>query len=210
MPKGIYIHKKGKKHSEETKEKIRKSNIGKHNFKHTQKALKKISNASKKLWKQKWYRDKMKEVCSQPNFGQFRKGKKPWNKGIKFDNGYWTEKKRPEISGERNNFWKGGTTKLQDRIRKSIEYKQWRKTVYERDNYICQKCGKNGRLEAHHIKSFSKIISENNIKTLEEAILCKELWNIENGETLCKSCHKKTDSYLNFANNAKQANSAKS
>lgn len=33
-------------------------------------------------------------------------------------------------------------------------------------------------------------MSENNITTVEEAINCDELWNINNGQTLCYSCHR--------------------
>ena len=38
-------------------------------------------------------------------------------------------------------------------------------------------------------------MEENNIKTLEEAENCEELWNINNGRTLCYPCHYKTDNY---------------
>ena len=67
--------------SKETIEKIRKSNLGKHFFKHTPKSIEKIRETSKKLWQQKWYRDKMIEVAKRPNSGQFKKGQIPWNKG---------------------------------------------------------------------------------------------------------------------------------
>ena len=67
-----------------------------------------------------------------------------------------------------------------------------RNNVYERDNFTCQECKKRGGyLNAHHIKQFSQILEDNNITTVEEAINCEELWNIDNGITLCKKCHKK-------------------
>lgn len=34
-----------------------------------------------------------------------------------------------------------------------------------------------------------------NITTINEAIDCKELWDVDNGRVLCIPCHKKTDSY---------------
>lgn len=40
-------------------------------------------------------------------------------------------------------------------------------------------------------------MKEYNIKNYNEALLCEELWNINNGRTLCLPCHKTTDTYLN-------------
>jgi 5-methylcytosine-specific restriction endonuclease McrA len=72
------------------------------------------------------------------------------------------------------------------------------KKVYERDLWTCKECGKiGGELNAHHIKSFSLILVENQIKSLEDSYSCSELWEIDNGRTLCVACHKKTDSYKN-------------
>src|SRR3990167_9130176 len=79
-------HPKGYIYSKETIEKIRKSNLGKHFFKHTFEAKEKIKEASKKLWEQKWYREKMMEVSKKPNSGQFGQGITPWNKGLKLSN----------------------------------------------------------------------------------------------------------------------------
>ena len=63
----------------------------------------------------------------------------------------------------------------------------------EAETKVCQNCKKRGGdLESHHIKSFSLIIEENNIKSLEDALMCSELWNINNGRTLCIPCHNKT------------------
>jgi hypothetical protein len=84
-------------------------------------------------------------------------------------------------SGKNHHNWKGGITPINKRIRKSIEYKQWVRTVFERDNYTCQICSKHGvKLNAHHIKPFAKH---------PELRL-----EISNGETLCEECHKKEHS----------------
>ena len=99
-----------------------------------------------------------------------------------------TPKRNEKISialkGKNNPRWKGGpkTAKaMRDRLRKSREYKNWRKAVFERDNYTCQKCySRNGNgkyiyLEAHHIKSWAEYP--------------KLRFDISNGTTLCKQCH---------------------
>lgn len=100
--------------------------------------------------------------------------------------------------GEKSNGWKGGITLLHDRIRTCFKYKEWVKAVFQKDNYICQICGKrNGTHNADHIKPFAVILYENNIKTFEEALNCKELWDLNNGQILCEDCHKQTLSYLN-------------
>jgi len=97
------------------------------------------------------------------------------------------------IRGEKSANWKGGKTILASAIRCVYEYNNWRRLVFERDNYTCQECGlRGGKLEAHHIKRFSIILDEYNIKTVEEALLCNELWAIKNGKTLCKKCHDPT------------------
>lgn len=90
-------------------------------------------------------------------------------------------------SGKNSHFWKGGSTKESELLRASAKTKNWRKEVFERDDYTCQDCGaKNGNgetvyLVAHHIKRWSDY---------------PELrWDVDNGMTLCRECHKKTDNY---------------
>jgi len=86
-----------------------------------------------------------------------------------------------------------GITPLNMKIRGSLEYINWRTQIFGRDNFTCQECGVRGSwLEAHHINEFNKIIKKNNINSFEEALLCEELWDLNNGITLCKECHKKT------------------
>lgn len=80
------------------------------------------------------------------------------------------------ISGEKHWNWKGGITDENHKIRQSTEYKEWRKSVFKRDNYTCTNCwARWWILNADHIQPFS---------------LFPELrLVIENGRTLCKECH---------------------
>jgi 5-methylcytosine-specific restriction endonuclease McrA len=76
-------------------------------------------------------------------------------------------------------------------IRHHPKYQQWVSDVLKRDNWTCQACHrKEVYLIVHHLKPFTQILEENNIKTLEEALQCKELWDTDNGITLCENCHK--------------------
>jgi len=77
------------------------------------------------------------------------------------------------------------------RIRDLKEYVEWRSDVFKRDYWTCKTCQRLGqKLHAHHIKYMSIILIENNIDSIEKAIGCKELWDRNNGITLCNSCHK--------------------
>lgn len=102
------------------------------------------------------------------------RNRKPWNYGL---NNYW-------LVGIRNPNWRGGITKLGDKIRKSRKYKIWRESVFRRDNFTCVICNKiGGDIHAHHVLPFS--------------LFYESRFDIENGRTLCMGCHKKTKSYLN-------------
>lgn len=84
--------------------------------------------------------------------------------------------------GSKCYLWRGGLTEKNKAIRASLEYKLWRKSVFERDGYTCVWCKtKGGRLNADHIKEFSDY---------------PELrFAIDNGRTLCVECHTKTENY---------------
>ncbi len=89
--------------------------------------------------------------------------------------------------------WNGGITDLREAIRKCVKYTEWRTNIFDRDSFTCETCKEvGGKLEAHHIKRFADIIQENNITSLEQALACSELWDTNNGITLCKECHDKT------------------
>lgn len=88
--------------------------------------------------------------------------------------------------------WKGFTQPLAVLIRKSENAKKWRTQCFVRDKFACVLCGVTGVfIEADHFpRQFAVILKENGVDTLEKAILCEELWDISNGRTLCKPCHK--------------------
>lgn len=69
-------------------------------------------------------------------------------------------------------------------LRYSKAMEDWRVSVFKRDNYTCQHCGARSKkgivggvcLQAHHIKQFAEFP--------------KLRFDINNGLTLCKPCHK--------------------
>lgn len=79
--------------------------------------------------------------------------------------------------GKYHPMWKGGVTGELHRLRLTAEYKEWQQSVYLRDHWTCQKCGaKAKRIVAHHINSFRHYP--------------KLRYDVNNGITLCRSCHK--------------------
>lgn len=65
--------------------------------------------------------------------------------------------------------------------RNSTRYKYWRKSVFERDGYICQGCGVNKNLQAHHIVHWADCKDNKDLR-----------YATENGITLCRKCHLET------------------
>ena len=93
-------------------------------------------------------------------------------------------RKKASISmrGSNNPAWKGGITGKNKTLRRSLEYRLWRESVFKRDNFTCIWCGKHGvELNADHIKQF--------------AYFPELRFAIDNGRTLCIPCHKTTDTF---------------
>jgi hypothetical protein len=121
---------------------------------------------------------KGRKFPGRTNSGQFPEGIEPWNKG-KTD--VYTYEQLKRISegtklktprGPNNHAWKGGI---------SIRAKEWCKTVLERDDHVCQLCGRlpgSMRIHTHHIKPK---------RTHPEL-----RYDVNNGITLCNSCHATT------------------
>ena len=86
-------------------------------------------------------------------------------------------KQNPNLNKRENHpMWKGGITDVRRCLMTTTKYKEWRKSIFERDNYTCQKCKKQSReLNAHHIDNYA----DNKDKSMDT----------NNGVTLCKNCH---------------------
>lgn len=91
----------------------------------------------------------------------------------------WQKKKMSDDrKGDKHYNWKGGITPENHSARNSLEYKEWRLAVFERDQFTCQECKKiGGKLEAHHIEHFATNIDLR--------------FDVTNGKTLCIDCHNK-------------------
>jgi transketolase N-terminal domain/subunit len=90
--------------------------------------------------------------------------------------------RKGKYSKSEHHNWKGGITPINEKIRKSPEYKKWRQKVFERDNFTCFFCGeRGGKLNADHIKSFSQYPGLR--------------FDVNNGRTVCADCHKNTETF---------------
>lgn len=94
-------------------------------------------------------------------------------------------------SGDKCHFWKGGKTKEITKLRMSLEYRLWREAVFKRDDYTCIWCGEKSR------KGVSVILNADHIKPF--AHYPELRFAIDNGRTLCKECHKTTETFGNKA-----------
>ena len=187
----------GKHPSIETKRKISEANKGNKNNlgnKHTEETKKRIGLKSKGHITS----EKTRRKISIANTGKIFSKEHIKRMSIAMKGRPGPGKGLPGLKGETNGNWKGGISTLKDKITRSNKYKQWRQDVYVRDDFTCQKCNKKdgGNLNAHHIKRFKVLLAEAKeymslLDPFEAAMLYTPLWDIANGITLCKECHKK-------------------
>lgn len=103
------------------------------------------------------------------------------------------KKGKPHLNQRGSNHpnWKGGMISINEKIRKSLEYKLWRETIFARDDWTCQKCRRRGdKINVHHLHNFADY-PELQISP-------------ENGITLCKNCHGEFHKTYGLKNNTKE------
>ena len=153
----------------------------------TEEEKKHRSEAMKRACSSPEHREKMSRVAKEHGVGKWMKGKKCFGvalanlrrKGLTYKELYGEDRAKEERRKRRvANLlrWVSVERKQKDRHNGDSRYKEWRVSVFERDDYTCQLCGeRGGELNAHHIKPWAKF---------------KELrYERSNGVTLCKACH---------------------
>lgn len=163
----------GKKLTEEHKLKISKGMIGKNCWMKGKKLSEEIKNKISNALKGRVIHYQSAET--RKKISEIQKGKK------------LSEKTKLNMSVSHKKRWAKIPRKPYIDRHDSQDYQNWRLLVYKRDNYICKTCGRaNGKIHAHHIKGFIKY---------------PELrYSVDNGITLCVSCHKKLHGRKNKSN----------
>lgn len=126
--------------------------------------------------KEKFNTEQMRNQCVKVAFDQWHDNHERKDDLAKLNQDRWSnvdyrDDVRAKIS--RSKGGSGDLAVLDDYDRTKMN--NWCKSVKRRDNYICQKCGTNENIHAHHIKPKSKFPELKYI--------------VENGMSLCQKCH---------------------
>ena len=168
MPIGIY--KRTQKHKEQAIKNLSKvkkrDSLGKKWKENIGKSIKKHWKTKRKNWKH--------SISTREKIRKSHLGKKQSEETKQKKRNYWI------------NYWDERGRKEKRPQHDRWEYLFWKKKVFERDSWACQFCGKRGHLglgervelNAHHIKGW--------------AGYPKLRFDVNNGITLCKDCHKLT------------------
>ena len=113
-----------------------------------------------------------------------------WNAGKHINSEEYKEVLRNRMKGNKYSY-KNGNSSENELIRKSIQSRLWRESVFSRDNWTCQKYGiKGGELHPHHIKNFAQF---------------PELrFAIDNGVTLSEKAHREFHKKYGIKNNTQE------
>ncbi len=146
-----------------------------------------------RLWMIEAFKGEHRSLKTEFKKGQFSGNKNP-SKRLEIRRKISEAKKGkplPNFRRENHPNWGGDETLEHERIRRRIEYKTWRQTIFLRDDWTCQKCkSRGGKLNVHHIFNFADF---SNLRI-----------SVDNGITLCKSCHKKFHGMFGVKNNTRK------
>jgi len=85
--------------------------------------------------------------------------------------------------------WNGGSSRLNISIRQMTENRHWVDAIKARDG-ACVHCGTTEKMESHHVEPLAEMIERLGITSRKDARRhAAELWNLDNGVTLCQPCH---------------------
>ena len=155
---------KGRKLSEETRKRMSEARKGRQHSKEWS------ENISKSL--------KGKKTGRIPK-SAFKKGNIPWCTGKKMSEEFCI-KNSTSKTGE--NEFTGFRMPLNRRVRTTRKYYEWIEKVKFRDMHTCVLCEKNEcELHAHHIVQVKDILKKEKYE--------EELYDLNNGITLCLDCH---------------------
>lgn len=186
--KGFTPWNKGIPMREESKKKLSEANKGKPSPNKGKKMSEK-----QRLWMIEAFKGQHRSPETEFKKGQNSGDKNPAKKPGVGEKISKAKKGKPHLNQRRENHpnWGGDETLEHERIRRRIEYKIWRQTIFLRDNWTCQKCKTKGsELNVHHIFNFADF-SDLRI-------------SIDNGITLCKNCHKTFHEMFGVKNNTRE------
>lgn len=143
-----------------------------------------MTSKEEKTKREEWWQEKYGEI-NKKCLEQWKNDVEEWENKI-------VQSKQEQ---EENQYKKYSV--LRKRIEQMPIYERWRQDVINRCINKCQMCGINNNLEVHHRVSFYLLLKQYNITSIEKAFENKNLWNIDNGEVLCKECHNKMESSIN-------------
>ncbi len=102
--------------------------------------------------------------------------------------------------GEKHPWWNGGVSSLNQMVAHRL-WTEWKYPILCRDRFVCQECGEHENLEVHHLRLFAEIRDEVikanpniSLDTYDDKLQLVDLivkeHRMEDGITLCYSCHK--------------------
>lgn len=173
---------KGFKHSEVTKDKIRKKTLGQFKNGMSEETKKKLSLVCKGIRRSP--KTEFKKGQKAKNWNGFKKGIHPkteFKKGHK-NSEETMEKISLKLRGKNCYRYIDGRSYTKSPLRYGDDWSKVRMLIYERDNFTCQDCGlkmtnKTGAHDVHHKIPF--------LETFDNSL--------NNLTTLCRSCHMKAE-----------------